>query len=167
MTPSCPIDRIDFSSVGVREQLGEKETGKAEVPKKKKKKVDEEQEEEEQEQEEQEELPSKQQSDDKHRATYLPTAAAGASGSTISLDKTQVLVKGRAANASFKVQKVLQRHRCLFVGTNHQHLFAAEVFQLDLQPFDPRVLLNPARLRVQCFRMQRMGVVLIKRGRDQ
>ena len=50
MTPSCPIDRIDFSSVGVREQLGEKETGKAEVPKKKKKKVDEEQEEEEQEQ---------------------------------------------------------------------------------------------------------------------
>ena len=48
MTPSCPIDRIDFSSVGVREQLGEKETGKAEVPKKKK--VDEEQEEEEQEQ---------------------------------------------------------------------------------------------------------------------
>ena len=45
MTPSCPIDRIDFSSVGVREQLGEKETGKAEVPKKKKK-VDEELEEE-------------------------------------------------------------------------------------------------------------------------
>merc|ERR1719394_2313488 len=35
VTPSCPIDRIAFSSVGVREQLGEEESGKAEVPKKK------------------------------------------------------------------------------------------------------------------------------------
>ena len=35
VTPSCPIDRIAFSSVGVREQLGEQESGKAEVPKKK------------------------------------------------------------------------------------------------------------------------------------
>ena len=45
VTPSCPIDRIAFSSVGVREQVGEKETGKAEVAKKKK--VNKEQEEEE------------------------------------------------------------------------------------------------------------------------
>ena len=44
MTPSCPIDRIAFSTVGVREQVGEQETGKAEVSKKKK--VDKEQEEE-------------------------------------------------------------------------------------------------------------------------
>ena len=45
MTPSCPIDRISFTSVGVREQVEEKETGKAEVAKKKK--VNKEQEEEE------------------------------------------------------------------------------------------------------------------------
>ena len=44
MTPSCPIDRIAFSTVGVREQVGEEETGKAEVSKKKK--VNKEQEEE-------------------------------------------------------------------------------------------------------------------------
>ena len=48
MTPSCPIDRIAFSSVGVREQVGEEETGKAEVPKNKKKVEEELEEEEEQ-----------------------------------------------------------------------------------------------------------------------
>ena len=47
MTPSCPIDRIAFSTVGVSERVGEQETGKAEVSKKKK--VDKEQEEEEEE----------------------------------------------------------------------------------------------------------------------
>ena len=35
MTPSCPIDRMAFSTVGVRDQVGEKETGKAQVATKK------------------------------------------------------------------------------------------------------------------------------------
>ena len=75
-------------------------------------------------------------------------------GSAVSLDQAQILVKGRAANTGLEVQKVLQRHRCLFVGTNHQHFFGPERFQLCFQPFDSRVLFNPARFRVQCLRMQ-------------
>ena len=51
MTPSCPIDRMAFSTVGVRDQVGEKETGKAQVAKKKT--VSREQEGEEEEEEEQ------------------------------------------------------------------------------------------------------------------
>ena len=75
-------------------------------------------------------------------------------GSAISLDQAQILVEGCAANTGFEMQKVLQRHRCFLVGTNHQHFFGAEIFQLLFQPLDPRVLFNPARFRVQCLRMQ-------------
>ena len=87
--------------------------------------------------------------------------------SAVAFDKAQVLVEGRATNTGFQVQKVLQRNRCFFMRADHKHLFGPEIFQLCFQPLDPRVLFNPYGFWVQRFRMECLGVMLIKFWRRQ